>query len=237
VRAELNWAESLVRALTHPMVSSLLLSVGMLALLAELLSPGVGLPGAVGLIALALFFGSHYLVGLAGWEEALLIGAGLLLLAAELLIIPGFGVAGVLGIVALCAGLFLSFLGRYPAPGDIWRAATMLLTSLTIVAVGGGVLLFLLPSLPVWSRLNLRTQLRDTRRESVSPPEAHAPSAWLGARGIALTPLRPAGTGLFQGERVDIISEGGYVAANTPITVVRVEGARVVVRPDAQHTP
>jgi membrane-bound serine protease (ClpP class) len=237
VRAELNWAESLVRALTHPMVSSLLLSVGMLALLAELLSPGVGVPGAVGLIALALFFGSHYLVGLAGWEEALLIGAGLLLLAAELLIIPGFGVAGVLGIVALCAGLFLSFLGRYPAPGDIWRAATMLLTSLTVVAVGGGVLLFLFPSLPVWSRLNLRTQLRDERRDNAPAAEVHAPSTWLGARGIALTPLRPAGTGLFQGERVDIISEGGYVAANTPVTIVRVEGARVVVRPDAQHTP
>jgi membrane-bound serine protease (ClpP class) len=237
VRAELNWTEALVRALTHPIVSSLLLSVGMLALLAELLSPGVGIPGADGLIGLALFFGSHYLVGLAGWEEALLIGAGLLLLAAELLIIPGFGVAGVLGIVALCAGLFLSFIGRYPAPGDIWRAATMLLPSLALVAVGGGVLLLLFPSLPVWSRLNLRTQLRNERRDSGPMAEAQAPSAWLGAKGIALTPLRPAGTSLFQGERMDIISEGGYVATNTPITVVRVEGTRVVVRPDAQHTP
>jgi membrane-bound serine protease (ClpP class) len=237
VRAELNWAESLVRALTHPVVSSLRLSMGMLALLAELLSPGVGIPGAVGLIGLALCFGSHYLVGLAGWEEARLIGVGLLLRAAELLILPGFGAAGVLGMVALCAGLFLSFLGRYPAPGDLWRATTMLLTSVAVVAVGGGGLLLLFPGLPVWSRLNLRTQLRDERRESGLTTEPPAPSTWLGAKGIALTPLRPAGTGLFQGERLDIISEGGYVAANTPMTIVRVEGARVVVRPDASHPP
>jgi membrane-bound serine protease (ClpP class) len=188
VRAELNWAEALVRALTHPVVSSLLLSAGALALLAELLSPGFGIPGAVGLTSLALFFGSHYLVGLAGWEEALLIGAGVLLLGAELLIIPGFGVAGVLGLLGLGAGVFLSFLGRYPAPGDIWRAATTLLIALVCIAVGGGVLLLVFPGLPVWSRLHLRTQLRTEGRQSPPPGGGTCPCGLARGEGHRVDP-------------------------------------------------
>jgi membrane-bound serine protease (ClpP class) len=144
-----------------------------------------------------LFFGSHYLVGLAGWEEALLIGAGVLLLAAELLIIPGFGVAGILGIVALGSGFFLSFLGSYPAADDIWRAGTTLLTSLLLMGVGTVVLLMLLPGLPMWSRLNLRTHLGKEPEGTPTPPKVRLPSARLGIQGMTLTPLRPAGIGLF----------------------------------------
>jgi membrane-bound serine protease (ClpP class) len=226
-----NWAELLVRVLTNPMLSSLLLSAGMLALLAELLSPGFGILGTIGLVSLALFFGSHYLVGLAGWEEALLIVAGLLLLAAELLIIPGFGVAGILGILALGAGLFLSFLGSYPAAEDIWRAGTTLLTSLLLMGVGTVVLLMLLPGLPMWSRLNLRTHLGKEPEGIPTPLKVRLPSARLGIQGMTLTPLRPAGIGLFDGERLDITSEGGYVPANTPVIIVRVEGNQLIVRP------
>jgi membrane-bound serine protease (ClpP class) len=234
VRLRPTWAESLVRAITHPMVASLLLSVGMLGLLAELLSPGFGLPGTLGATSLALFFGGHYLVGLAGWEEALLIGAGMVLLAAELLIIPGFGVAGVLGLLALGAGIFMSFLGNYPSPADIWRAAMSLLMSMALVGVGAGVLIILLPGLPIWSRLNLRTRLDNASEQASPPPQARAAPPSLGAQGVTLTPLRPAGTGLFQGERLDIMSEGEYVPANTPVTIVRVEGNRVVVRTTPQ---
>lgn len=231
VRMQQNWAESLVRALTHPMVASLMLSVGMLGLLAELLSPGFGIPGALGLSSLALFFGGHYIVGLAGWEEALLIGAGVILLAAELLLIPGFGVAGILGIMALGVGVFMSFLGSYPSPADMWRAATAVLTSMAFIAVGAGVMIALLPGLPIWSRLNLRARLDDRAEPTSPPPEPRAPSPWLGSQGLTLTPLRPAGTGLFQGVRLDIMSEGDYVPANTPVTIVQVEGNRIVVRP------
>jgi membrane-bound serine protease (ClpP class) len=235
IRLRPNWAESVVRALTHPMVASLMLSVGMLGLLAEVLSPGFGIPGALGLTSLALFFGGHYLVGLAGWEEALLIGAGAVLLAAELLLIPGFGVAGILGIAAVGAGVFMSFLGSYPSPADLWRAATALLTSLVFIAVGAGVMIAVLPGLPIWSRLNLRARL-DNSSEPTSPPETRAGSPWLGSQGVTLTPLRPAGTGLFQGERLDIMSQGEYVPANTPVTIVQVEGNRIVVRPATESS-
>jgi hypothetical protein len=67
----------------------------------------------VGLIGLGLFFGAHLIVGLAGWEEMILIAAGLVLVALEVFVIPGFGVAGALGIMALGAGLVMSMLGRF----------------------------------------------------------------------------------------------------------------------------
>ncbi|NIP80335.1 MAG: nodulation protein NfeD, partial [Actinobacteria bacterium] len=72
VDSQLNWAEGVVRFLTHPLVAPFLLSLGFLGLLIEIKTPTFGLAGAAGGISLALFFGGHYLVGLAGWEEIIL---------------------------------------------------------------------------------------------------------------------------------------------------------------------
>ena len=110
-RFEPNWAENVVRFLTHPMVSSLLISVGMLGIFLELRTPGFGLPGIAGVLSLGLFFWGHSLAQLAGWEELLLVALGVVLLALELLVFPGFGIAGVLGLLALAAGLVLSMTG------------------------------------------------------------------------------------------------------------------------------
>src|SRR5690606_27642392 len=103
-----NWAERFVSAMTQPLVSSLLMTLGIVGLLGGLRRPGFGVRGVVGLVCLALFFGAHWVVRLAGFEELLLVGVGLVLLAVEIFVTPGFGLAGVLGIVALVAGLGMS---------------------------------------------------------------------------------------------------------------------------------
>ena len=110
-RVSPNWAEDLVRFLTHPIVSSLLMTLGMLGIFLEIRTPGFGLPGALGIASLALFFWGHWLVQLAGWEEMLLVASGFVLLVLEIFVIPGFGLAGVMGIGALLAGLSLSLIG------------------------------------------------------------------------------------------------------------------------------
>src|SRR5690606_34845138 len=92
---EPNWSERVARFLTDPTVSSILLTLGFLGLLTEMTSPGWGVPGTGGVIALALFFGARFLAGLAGYEMILLFVGGLLLILLELFVIPGFGVAGV----------------------------------------------------------------------------------------------------------------------------------------------
>jgi membrane-bound serine protease (ClpP class) len=231
-RARLNWAEALVRTLTHPTAAALLLMVGMLALIAEFLAPGFGVGGVLGLICLGLLFGSHYLVGLAGWEEALLMGVGIVLLAVEILVLPGFGVAGILGVLALGAGLFFSFLGTYAAPAVIWRTVFTMLVSLVIVALGTGVMLWFLPRTTMWSRLSLKTQLDTAPDRPPSSQPLHR-SPLLGTSGTTVTPLLPSGSGIFHGKRLDIISEGAYIPPDTPVTIIRVEGNRLVVRPSS----
>lgn len=235
-RLRINWAESLVRILTRPGVAALLLIIGLLGLWGEFLAPGFGLGGTVGILSLALLLGSHYLVGLAGWEEVLLMAAGILLLGIELLVIPGFGVAGVLGIVTLAAGVFLSFLGRYPSAADIWRVVMTLLSVFAVVGVGAGVMLLLLPTTPIWRRLSLHARL-DRPSEHAPAPERPSPSPLLGTSGITMTPLLPSGSGLFGDRRLDIISESTYIPANTPVTIVHVAGNRLVVRPQKASTP
>jgi len=77
-----NWAEEVVSFLTHPAVSSLLLAVGIFGLIAEVKAPGWGVGGTIALICLGLFFGSHYMVHLAEWDEVLLFAVGVWLLIA-----------------------------------------------------------------------------------------------------------------------------------------------------------
>ncbi|MGE5686010.1 MAG: nodulation protein NfeD, partial [Gemmatimonadota bacterium] len=101
------WLEELVRFLTHPLVSPLLLSLAVLGVAFELKAGAFGLGGLVSLVALALFFGASYLQGLAGWQEALLLVIGLAALAIEILVLPGFGVTGVIGAVCITVAVVL----------------------------------------------------------------------------------------------------------------------------------
>lgn len=222
-----NWAERVVRFLTHPVVSSLLLTLGFLGLLFELQTPTFGVAGITGLILLSLFFGAHLIVGLAGWEEVLLLLAGLILLAVEIFVIPGFGITGVLGIIAIGAAIFLALLGRFPSVNDITRAAATLGVALLIFMTTAYYFVRHLP----WSKRLGGIFLREAEARAVGYISAEPRADLVGKIGVAVTDLRPAGIGLFDGERVDVISEGGYVKAGARIKVLRSEGYRHVVRP------
>lgn len=226
-RASPNWAENVVRFLTHPVISSLLITIAILGIVIEIRTPGFGVPGALGIASLALFFWGHWLVQLAGWEELLLAAAGIILLALELLVIPGFGVAGVLGIVAILASLVLSLVG----PGDtatfILVAAGRVVFALLFALLASLVLLRFLPHLPFGRRLILDRGLAAVQGY-VSAPASDA--QWLGKRGRASSPLRPAGIAEFDGRRVDVVSEGELIDAGQFIEVTRVDGNRIVVR-------
>ena len=105
---EESWAERLVRFLTNPVVAPLFMSLGMLGLFMEIKSPGFGIPGIVGLTCLALFFGSHFLVGLADMTEVIFLLAGIALILMEILVVPGFGVVGISGIIMIFYSFFNS---------------------------------------------------------------------------------------------------------------------------------
>lgn len=226
-RAAPNWAENLVRFLTHPVVSSLLISIAMIGILIEIRTPGFGVPGALGVASLGLFFWGHWLVQLAGWEELLLAVAGVILLVLEVLVIPGFGAAGILGILAILVSLVLSLVG----PGDtltfIVEAAGRVVFSLLFALLASLVVLRFLPRLPFGRRLILGRGLASDQGY-VSAPEGDA--RLLGRQGRALSPLHPAGIAEIDGRRVDVVSEGELIDADQRIEVTRVDGNRIVVR-------
>jgi membrane-bound serine protease (ClpP class) len=213
-----NWAEKLARFLTDPTVSSLLLSLGFLGLIAEITTPGWGVPGTAGLIALGLFFGGRMVAGLAGIESAIIFLIGVVLLALEVLVIPGFGLAGIAGLLAI----FYSILISFPSPVVALR---VIVTASFITLVLGVVLIRRIGRSGLWRRVVLETS--ETKEEGYVAPVAR--TELLGKKGVSLTALRPAGVIEVEGERFDALSEGMYVPAEAPIIVTKVEGSKIIV--------
>ncbi len=250
-------AENLVRFLTNPLVASLLVSLGFVLILVDLYTAGFGIIGGVGLLLFVAFFWGHFLAGLAGWEGVALVVLGLALVGAEIFVIPGFGVAGLLGAAALLGGIFISLIGgTIVTSTDLTRAALTIFIALLVMIAGAMLVLRLLPGAGRIQGLILKSQVgrpdtlrqpRATRRSwlegeqlqahtqaNVARQEVRAEQASLrGATGVALTDLRPGGFALLGGERVDVVTRGDYITAGDPIEVVADEGYRRVVRRSA----
>jgi membrane-bound serine protease (ClpP class) len=229
VSTDENWAEHLVRFFTHPVVAPLLLSIGFLALIIEIKTAGFGVAGALGLLALGLFFGAHMIVGLAGWEEIILLVVGLILILVEAVILPGFGFVGIGGVVAVLVALYLSLIGALPTEADYSRAAGVLTAAMIAMMIGA---YMLIRALPRSRRLAEKGVLLHTElhRDAgyVSAPERRE---LVGAVGVAATDLRPAGAALFGDERIDVVAEAGFIPAGTQVSIISAEGYRFVVKP------
>ena len=228
VTPELNWAERLVRFFSSSVVSPFLLSLGFLGLLVEIRTPAFGLAGTMGLISLGLFFGSNMIVGLAGLEDVLIVGAGLALLGIEAFVVPGFGIFGVAGIVAILTGLYMSLLGNIPTTPDFTRAGWVLIWAMLLLI---GSAWALIRTLPRSSRLTESgIFLLAKTASAIGYESAEVRSDLVGKHGTAITDLRPAGTALVGDERIDVVSESEWISAGTPVKVLSAEGYRHIVR-------
>lgn len=224
--ADMNAAEKLAGFLTQGIVSSLLLTAALLGIFFEIKTPGFGAPGIIALVALALFFGSHYLVHLAGWGEVILFIFGAVMLLVEIFLIPGFGIVGTVGILAIVASLYMSLLGRFVHATDFVSGAKVLALSFVISFVVILIALRFLPKFTPFQRLVLKTTEATTEGYR-SSPETYA--ALEGREGIALTMLRPAGTAVIDGDKYSVVTEGDFIEKNSKIRVDKVEGYRIVV--------
>lgn len=229
----MNWAEVIARAVSEPVVSSLLMSIGFLGILIELYHPGWGLPGSLGALALGTFFFGHHVANLAGWEELLLFALGVALVAVEVFLIPGFGIAGISGITLMLAGIVLSLIGLDLRVswdlGLVNRALMMVSTSIVVTAVGGLLVARLLPATGVTRRFVLGQSL-STDEGFSSHDEADQKEFPLGTAGDALTDLRPAGKIRIGTKRIDAVSEGGFVAAGSRVAIIGWRSGTAVVR-------
>ncbi|MFQ5867654.1 MAG: nodulation protein NfeD [bacterium] len=231
VRASITWSENLVRFLSHPVVSGLLLTFGLLGIFFELRMPGWGVSGTIGLICLALFFGAQYMVGLARWIEPVLFIIGGILLAVEIFVIPGFGIAGVSGILLIVASLFLALV-KHPMPKTPIDVSRLLEATYVVAASLIGTFLVVtfsfrfMPKIPFLSKLVLTSEEKREEGYRSAPVEMEK---FIGKQGVALTMLRPVGKAQFGDIILDVVSEGELIEKERQIKVTKVEGNRIVV--------
>jgi len=243
VRSDESWSERLVRFMTSGMVRGVLIVVMLIALFLEMMSPGLTVPGVIAAAALVLLLAPPALIGAAGWWEFVAIGIGVVLLGIEIFVLPGFGLFGVLGVVALFAGLLGTFVpagGALSNPAtqqELFRGATIILLSAVTAGVGMYLIARHFNRLPFLDRLVLGATPSDEDEEGARVDAEMLRAAArvtdlplaVGMTGVALTALRPAGTAEIEGRMFDVVAGLGVVDPGAPVRVVAVDRFRIVV--------
>jgi membrane-bound serine protease (ClpP class) len=241
---ETNWSEEMVRWLNNPAVMAVLVMLALLGVYVEFNTPGVGLPGLVAVICFALIIGSKYLVGLANWVEVALFGVGVLLLVVEIFVLPGFGIAGVLGIICILAGMFGMLVRNppdrlpWPQTDFDWEVFTNGTLGLSLGFVGFVILAWLLgkylPKVQFLSGLVLvptaAKQGDEVEVSMTTTPESKIRSINVGDTGVVLSTLRPAGKAKLGEAVVDVVAEGEFLEAGANVRITEIYGNRVVVK-------
>jgi membrane-bound serine protease (ClpP class) len=236
IRIEESWSESLVRFIG--VIAPYLLMIGLAALYMEINAPGFGVPGIIGITCLALVFLNQYLVGLADYSELLLLILGIILLGFEIFVLPGFGIAGIAGLLFIAAGAILAFQDFViPDPSFPWQAELLVnnilyvLGALFVAIIAAFfVLRYLLPRLSVVVEgPYLDANLKDSHADSVA-----AGGAKVGDIGTALTFLRPSGKVKINDAIFDVITEGEFMEKGTSVKISEIKGNRIIVsrKPD-----
>jgi membrane-bound serine protease (ClpP class) len=215
--AAYSFAENLARFATSPDVSGILLSIGVLGLLIEMQTLH-GIAGAIGVTALALFFGSHVYVGFSNLFVIALAIAGVLGILFELHVVPGHGIAGGFGVIALAAAIVLSF-----GIGIFFGAVQSISIAIVLTVALFAIFTRYVPESAFFDKIVF------TGTQGADYVSSRDFRDLVGHAGFATSFLRPAGVASIDGRRVDVLTAGDFVPAGSPIIVTRVEGARIFV--------
>ena len=237
-----QFVDSAVDLLNSPWITTFLFAVGLVALYIELSVPGVNLGGLIAILCFTLFFWSRFLGGTAGWLEVILFVTGIVFIIAELFFIPGFGVAGVSGLVLVLVSLVMAgqnFLVPETATEMHTFARTIFIIAGSSCLVVGGIAIttWFLGELPLLGRLALRpskaasnTADSPSQHQTFSEVQSQSKLLQVGDIGFADSPLRPAGVARFEDDYRDVISEGTFIEKGRSVKVIQMSGNRIVVR-------
>ncbi|MDR0870707.1 MAG: hypothetical protein LBN39_07940 [Planctomycetaceae bacterium] len=222
-----SWADQLVRSLSGPGMSALLLMIFFIALMTEAQTPGLGIGSFVALVAIVLFFWLNFLGGTAGVLEILLfvIGGGCVML--EIFVLPGIGIFGVGGAAAMICSLVLAS-QTFIIPRNSYQM-TQFQNSLLILSIAFAGMFacgFALTRI-----IHKANKPKDTDTALIQQTEKLADyDSLLGQTGETLTPLVPAGKAMFNGEPADVVSDGELIEKGISVEVAEVIGYKIVVR-------
>jgi membrane-bound serine protease (ClpP class) len=234
ITLEESWSEGLVRFL-QPFLSIMMI-MGIGALYTEIKAPGFGLPGIAGTLLLGLVFFNQYLVGLADYTELIILLIGVLLLGVEMFVLPGFGMAGAVGLLVIASGLVLSFQGfvlpdpKFPWEGELLmrNLAQVLGSFLLAFLISLFIIRFILPKI---SKI-VKGPYLDADLKDFHVSEAIKLSLKAGDVGIVHTFLRPSGKVMINNKKIDAIARGEFIAKGTSILIDKIDGNRVIVKPE-----
>jgi membrane-bound serine protease (ClpP class) len=223
-----SWVDQTVAVLNHPVATTALVVTGLIFLYVEIAAAGIGLAALPAALCFLLFFWSKFLGGTAGWLEVVLFVAGLICLGVEIFLIPGFGVVGASGIVLVLLSLVMATQG-FLLPRTPTDTRTFIQT---LVQWSAGGLLFVAGAAAITKRLG---GLPVVKQLVLAPSEGVGAVAGDGfilpnvMSGVAVTDLRPVGKARF-GERLyDVVTDGFYIAAGSPVRIVEATATRIQV--------
>ncbi len=230
-----GWLDRFAEFLRLPVVTVLLVVIGFTGLILELKVPGLTVPGIIAALCFILVFWSQSRFSGEMFVLALLLFIlGLALVGLEIFVLPGFGAPGIFGIMCMLAGLGLVTFERVPQTSDEWGLLGVKVSQYMFGMIGAFGLAFIiakfLPRVPYANRLMLAPPTSAEGAVDTLLPGAEEAAGLLGAIGTTNTPLRPAGVVRFGDKFIDVVSDGGFIAAGTRVQVIAVEGVRIVVK-------
>ena len=223
-----TWLHNLLGFLMNPVFQSILILVIIGGIYFELQTPGVGFPLAAAITAAVLYFSPLYIEGLAQHWEILLFVVGVILIVIEIFVFPGFGVAGIGGIILMITGLVLSLLNNVNfdfegvSGADTGKASLIVLSGVILGMTSMVWLSGRIGKKGVFRKIALTADLENTFSSPVL-------TGLKGKTGVAFTVLRPSGKVLIDGELYDGVSDSGFIEKGTTIRVIRFENAQVYV--------
>jgi membrane-bound serine protease (ClpP class) len=223
-----TWLDNLMGFLMNPFFQSILIMIIIGGIYFELQTPGIGFPSAAALISAVLYFSPLYIEGLAANWEIIVFLTGLILIAFEVFVIPGFGIAGISGIICVIVGLTLALINNINFNFDgvsgfeIGRSLLVVLIGLTF---GFGGMLWLSNKIGTKGIMRKMALVADLEYATSSPVLSNL----VGKTGVTATVLRPSGKVIIDDEYYDSVSESGFIEKGTKIKVVRFENAQVYV--------
>lgn len=229
---ELGVSEKIIAIFLNPFISGILILVIIGGIYFELQTPGIGFPLFAAITALVLYLVPYYLNGLAEYWEIIALFVGIILLIAEIFVLPGFGIAGIAGITLTLVSLILIMLNNdffnfeFVPLGDIIVA-----TFATVGGLTGGVLLLFFGGARITkTRAFQRIALNDTQEKSQGYTVNTLSDTLLGKKGTAYTVLRPGGKVIIEDQIYDAFTRGDYVEKGDPIEVIGNEGITLKVK-------
>lgn len=239
LRMDQTWSEGLVSILTWFPVRGLLVVIFLIALFVEMTHPGLVAPGGIAAAALIALIAPPLLINMASWWEIAAILSGIVLIALEIFVLPGFGFAGILGLLLLFGGLVGTFVPQGAYFPDSPRARNDLLyglATMVMAVVTSGIGMYFIAknfkSIPVFGKLVLKdpSRVEDGQDEMLAAMGPSASPIKKGVVGTALTPLRPAGRVELPGGRIiDAVADIGFIATGDKVRITSVSDFRIGV--------